>query len=538
MQEKEPISKSATGRSVCVATNPIAAEAGRLMFQRGGNAFDAVAAIGFMEAVVTQHGTGLGGYGAAGTAFIAKSGEVVGIDANCAAPEAARPDMFPIIPGRDPNSFKFPDSRHRHGPLSVAVPGVVAGLCLLVEKHGKLKLNDVINPALEQARAGVTMTRGNATTWYKMLAEANGEQPPAVIPANHSTVLVKMEGVAKTLELISSEGPRVFYDGQIGRDIATNLQKRGGIVSANDMAAYVARTDPAVSVKTGDFNSFTAQPSAGGLTCLQMIALADRYKNSNASLEWGSADWWHGWLELLKTAWEERLTKLADAKYMKQEPQELLSDKNLDRLWSIVEGRIRRPDLGHIVAPDPLRGTIHCAAADHEGNHVSWTQTHGGGYGSQVMILGWEIVLGHGMCRFDPRPGWANNVAPFKRPLHNMCPVISVKNGKSVFSVGAQGGRTIVNNVAAIAVGHIVFGRNAGQSLADPRVQVETMEPFQVEKSVGENLIEQIKNKGHLPGPVNRDGGSAEVISVANENQWIAFSEPRLPRATAVAFES
>ena len=154
--------KSATGKSVCVATNPIAADAGVAMFRLGGNAFDAVAAIGFMESVVTQHGTGLGGYGGAGTAVLARTGEVIGIDANTAAPAAARPDMFPIIHGRDPNDYKFPDSKHKIGPLAVGVPGVVAGLGLMVEKYGKLKLFQVIEPALAQARMGVTMTRGNA----------------------------------------------------------------------------------------------------------------------------------------------------------------------------------------------------------------------------------------------------------------------------------------------------------------------------------------------------------------------------------------
>lgn len=535
MQQEIKITKSASGKSVCVATNPFAAEAGAAMLRQGGNAFDAVAAIGFMESVVTPNGTGLGGYGGAGTAFVAKTGEVIGIDANCAAPAAARADMFPVVPGRDPNDIKFPDTRHRLGPLSVAVPGVVAGLGLMVEKYGKLKLADVVKPALEKAAAGVSLSRGVAETWYKLSAEANGEKTVVKIPASESTARVAMDGIAKALEQIATQGSRVFYEGQIGRDIATHLQKMGGIVTAADMARYQAKVVPAVSVKTGVYQSFAAQPSAGGLTCLQMLALADRYKSSQSNLAWGTLDWWHGWLEVAKTAWEDRLTTLGDADFMKTPPQELLSEKHLDKLWSIVERRLKQPDLGHIVAPDPLRGTIHCAAADAEGNHVAWTQTHGGGFGAQVMVPGWQVVLGHGMCRFEPRPGWANSIAANKRPLHNMCPILTLKDGKPIFSAGAQGGRTIVNNVAAIAVGHLVFGREASQLLADPRTQVETMEPFQVEKSLGDGLITEIRNRGHLPAPLNRDPGSAEVISRGEGDFWTAHAEPRLPRAMAVA---
>lgn len=530
--------KTATGKAVCVATNPFAAEAGAAMLRQGGNAFDAVAAIGFMESVVTPHGTGLGGYGGVGTAFVAKTGEVIGIDANTVAPAAARADMFPVIPGRDPNDYKFPDAKHKTGPLAVGVPGVVAGLGLMVEKYGKLKLTDVIQPALEKSREGVQMTRGNAQTWRRMAAAAEGKKAPEPIEAGESTVMVKMPGVVRALEKIAAQGPRVFYEGEIGRDIAADIQKRGGILTAGDMASYQARINPAVSLKIGNYNACTAEPAAGGLTCLQMLALAERFKTAEKTLDWGTPRWWHGWLEIMKTAWEERLTTLADARFMKQVPQELLSVAHLEKLWDVVERRLQQPDLGRIVAPDPLRGTIHCAAADSEGNHVAWTQTHGGGYGAQVMTPGWEIVLGHGMCRFEPRPGWTNSVGPGKRPLHNMCPVIAMRDGRPVFSVGAQGGRTIVNNVAAIAVGHLIFGRDAGQSLADERVQCETMEPFQVEKKLGEALITKIRDLGHLPNPLNKDPGAAQVIARSGKGQWTAHAEPRLERATAVGVDS
>ena len=532
----QAIQKSATGKSVCVATKPLAAEAGAAILRQGGNAFDAVAAIGFMESVVTQHGTGLGGYGGAGTAFVAKTGQVIGIDANTAAPAAARPDMFPIIPGRDPNDYKFPNSKHKIGPLAVGVPGVVSGLGLMVEKYGKLKLARVIEPALAQARKGVTMTRGNAEVWLKMAAEAEGKPRPEPLPAKGPSPILPMPGLAKALELIAAQGPRVFYEGQIGQDIARHIQKLGGILTPADMAAYQPRVAPAVSLKIGEKTTYTAEPASGGLTCLHMLYLADQFKAATPNLAWGTANWWHGWLEIMKTAWEDRLTTLADARFMKQPPQDLLASPYLEKLWAIAERRIKQPDLGRIVAPDPLRGTIHCAAADAEGNHVAWTQTHGGGYGAQVMVPGWHVVLGHGMCRFEPRPGWANSVAPFKRPLHNMCPILTLRNGKPVFSAGAQGGRTIVNNVGAIAVGHLLFGRNAGVALADARIQCETMEPFQVEKSLGEELIQQVRNLGHLPAPLNKDAGSAEVISSEpSTGQWTAHAEPRLDRATALA---
>src|SRR5262249_56545930 len=111
-----------------------------------------------------------------------------------------------------------------------------------------------------------------------------------------------------------------------------------------------------------------------------------------------------------------------------------------------VRDGLAHPGAGRLIAPDPLRGTSHVAAADADGNLVAWTQTHGGGFGSGVMVKGTGVVLGHGMCRFEPRPGWANSVAPGKRPLHNMSPLIAVKDGKAVLALGATGGRADVHH--------------------------------------------------------------------------------------------
>src|SRR5215212_8664568 len=126
-------SKTGRGAALCVSTSREAAEAGAAILRRGGNAFDAAAAAGFMEAVVSPHNCGIGGYGATGIGFLAAGARVVAIDANAVAPARATPGMFPVIPTRDPNNYRLPDARHKQGPLSVAVPGVLGGLLRLLE---------------------------------------------------------------------------------------------------------------------------------------------------------------------------------------------------------------------------------------------------------------------------------------------------------------------------------------------------------------------------------------------------------------------
>ena len=130
--------KDVRGPAVCVAGRRAAAEAGAATLRQGGNAFDAVAAAGFVEAVVAPSSCGIGGYAASGVGFLAGPERLVSLDANAVAPASARADMFPVVPGRDPNDYRLPDARHRVGPLSVAVPGVLGGLLTLVETWGRL----------------------------------------------------------------------------------------------------------------------------------------------------------------------------------------------------------------------------------------------------------------------------------------------------------------------------------------------------------------------------------------------------------------
>jgi gamma-glutamyltranspeptidase/glutathione hydrolase len=216
--------------------------------------------------------------------------------------------------------------------------------------------------------------------------------------------------------------------------------------------------------------------------------------------------------------------------------QNLLSQAHLDELLGRVVAGLARPSPGRIVAPDPLRGTVHLAAADAAGNVVAWTQTHGGGFGSGVMVPSTGIVLGHGMCRFDPRPGRVNSIAPGKRPLHNMSPVIAVQAGRAALAAGASGGRTIVNNSAALVIGRLILGQDANQALASPRLQCETIEPAVVENSAGAECLAALRARGHSVKETDRDAGTAHLI-VRDGDAWLGVAEPRAPGAAVASGE-
>jgi gamma-glutamyltranspeptidase/glutathione hydrolase len=342
-----------------------------------------------------------------------------------------------------------------------------------------------------------------------------------------------MPRLAETLEAIADEGPDVFYSGRIGRAIADHVRKLGGLLTADDMAAYRARTVEPVSVEVRGQTLFTPPPSSGGLTSLQIVALFDRLERLGKAGPAGDPRAFEGFLETAKVAWEERLTRLADPPSMTVAPRDLLAAGHLDELLRRVLEGLAHPGPGKLVAPDPIRGTVHLAAADAAGNLVSWTQTHGGGFGSMVMVPGTGVVLGHGMSRFEPRPGWVNSIAPGKRPLHNMSPAVAVAGGRAVLAVGASGGRTIVNNSAALLINRLILALEPGDAVAAPRLQCETLEPAVIESAAGAACIAALRARGHALTEVPRDAGNAFVIARDGE-AWVGVPEPRLAGSAAV----
>ncbi len=531
--QEKPVSKTKSGKQLaaqglCIAPDARAAVIGAEILQRGGNAFDALIAAAFMETVISPSNCGIGGYAATGIAFDAKAAKVVAIDANAVAPAAATAEMFPVISTPGSFDYKLPDGKHKTGALSVAVPGLLAGLLHWLDRFGSLDRRTVMGPAIRQAREGIRLDKDQSRTWRQLRAEGLGEKSTNLAEIAD---LIPMDELADSLEAIAEEGVSVFYSGHIGRTIVDHLRKRGGILTREDFEAYRPLDVTPVSVTVRQHQVFAPPPSSGGLTSLQMAALYDRLAAETAPPKAGSAESIEFSIEIAKAVWAERLTKLGDPRAMTVEPQSLLEESHLDELLARIREGLREPSPGKLIAPDPLRGTVHLLAADAAGNVVSWTQTHGGGFGSRVLVPGTGIVLGHGMCRFEPRPGWVNSVGPGKRPLHNMCPVLGLRDGKPVIAAGAAGGRTIVNNSGALLVNRLISGLGAVDSVTAARVQCESLEPVALEESIGGAVVDSLRARGHLVKTVPRDAGTAHLL-VREQGQWLGAAEPRASKAT------
>jgi gamma-glutamyltranspeptidase/glutathione hydrolase len=466
-----------------VTGQPHGAAAGRAVLAVGGNAVDAVVAAALVAGVVEVGGCGIGGYG--GHMVIAPArGKVVATDFNSAAPAAARADLFaPDAKGAvkgQANTF---------GWLAAGVPGTMAGLQLALDRHGTRRFAEVVRPAIRYAREGFPVPRGLAR--LLVAARARLERDPGARKLFYPGGRPLPEGahfrnpdLADLLELLAAHGSvEPFYRGAPARKIADAFARHKGLVTVKDLAAYRAREVTPLSLTWQGWTIHTAPLTAGGLTILQTIRTLDAL----GWRDWDRKDFkvTHAYLEALRLAWHDRLTLLGDPEQVRVPVERLLSERYArecaDRVRKALA--LNKP----LAAESDGRsagGTIHLSAADAAGTMVALTLTHGGGLGAQVVVDGLGLVLGHGMSRFDPRPGWPNSPGPGKRPLHNMCPTVLVRDGRPALALalGGRGGRKIPNSVLRVLLARVGEGRPLARAVAAPRLHTEgglavTLEP-------------------------------------------------------------
>lgn len=422
---RKPIARSRGG--IVASQNRIAAQVGARVLAGGGNAVDAAVAAGFALAAVEPWNSGLGGIGYL-LVYRARERRVSVVDFGPVAPRGLKLSDYSLA-GRGKTSrdlFTWPavkGDRNVHGPLSIAVPGQVDGLGLALERFGTMKLGEALAPAIELAE------RGLAVDWYLTLKVATMARELARYPATRAVWLpegfppvtapgaplerLRLKGLAATLRRLARAGRRDFYEGAIAASIAKDLRRLGARLGAQDLREYRARI---VEPLTADYHGaqlavaphLTAGPS--------LLRALEALRGTRFQPRGPHADAYLAYARVLREAYEERLATMGD-----------------------TAGDPRAPEC-----------TTHLNVIDREGNLVALTQTLLSVFGSKVLLPATGILMNNGIMWFDPRPGRPNSIAPGKRPLTNMCPVIVRRGGAPWFAIGASGGRKILPAVLQI----------------------------------------------------------------------------------------
>jgi gamma-glutamyltranspeptidase/glutathione hydrolase len=279
--------------------------------------------------------------------------------------------------------------------------------------------------------------------------------------------------LARTLDRLAAAGWRDFYDGEIGRAIADFVQSQGGILTRADMAAFAPRITDPLSSQYREAAVHTAIAPNGGFSVLAALRDLERFP----PLPDSDPEYWDRMAQTLQRMWTARL---ADS-----------------------------PRTG--VSP---HGTTHVAAADAQGNLVSATISQGGLFGSCLAVPGAGIILGHGMCRFDPHPGLANSVGAAKRPLNNVCPLILRMPGRDV-AIGARGGRRIVSVCVQMAQRVVDYGASARDAAVAPRIHTLTGDPLEISTNFDPAIRNALARAGYrieVPKEVAGAAHGAEIL--------------------------
>jgi gamma-glutamyltranspeptidase/glutathione hydrolase len=471
-------------RRGAVATSPPnAARAGAGILARGGNAMDAAAAACLACAVLEPQAVDLGGYVLAAVVLEGGTGRVWSVDANSVAPAAARSDMYRVLPRRNGppgiNELEYgcsvENDANIYGPLAVGVPGFFGGVGTMWERWGRLSWAEVVAPArtlVEDQR--YSLVRNDVEPKREVIASYPSTAalllPDGTVPRDDQPW--PRPGLARTLDRLIAAGWRDFYDGEIGRAIADFVLLQGGILTRADMAAFAPRITEPLSSQYRGAAVHTAIAPNGGFSVLAALRDLERFPVQPDS----DPEYWDRMAQTLQRMWTVRL---ADS-----------------------------PPVG--VSP---HGTTHVAAADSQGNLVSATISQGGLFGSCLAVPGTGIILGHGMCRFDPHPGLSNSAGFGKRPLNNVCPLILRMPDRDV-AIGARGGRRIVSVCVQMAQRIVDYGATARQAASAPRIHTLTGDPLEISANFDPAIRDALAGRGYrieVPKEVAGAAHGAEI---------------------------
>jgi len=444
------------GRRGAVAANhPLAAQAGLLALRAGGNAIDAAVATAVTLAVVEPMMSGLGGDGFY-QVFEQASGRAVIFNGSGPAPEAATPERY--IRG-------IP----RIGPLSISVPGALAGIAAMHRSFGRRPWRDLFTDAITFAREGFAATPHycHLTGDYRetLLTDPrgtaiflrDGEAPPVGTP-------IMQPDLARTLEEIASDGADTFYRGRLARRLAAGLEAVGALISAADLAEFAAETQEPIAIDYRGFTVLEAPPNSTGFALLEELKILEHFDLAAMGLL--SADSVHAMVEAKKLAFADRERWGADPRTVAAPLAELLSAAYTARLAANID--MRRAAQTRMAAAADGDTTYFCTA-DSEGNAVSSVQSINSGYGSGVIAGDTGILLNNRMAYWHLETGHPNRLRPGRRVRHTMNPPLVLKDGALWCVFGTPGADNQVQVNMQVLTAMIDFGLDPQQAAELPR---------------------------------------------------------------------
>ncbi|MDE0197734.1 MAG: gamma-glutamyltransferase [Caldilineaceae bacterium] len=523
---------SVMGRNGMVTSgHALASQAGIRTMMRGGNAVDAAIATAAALGAVEPAGSGVGGDGFI-LIYWAETGEVSGVNATGPAPGAATRERY-LEDGGIPMK----------GIRSVSVPGLVDGWLLAHARYGALPLEEVFRPAIALCEDGFPVSH--------LLAGGLQAEHERFAADPHTRAIYTNDGapigaggilcnynLGETLHRIAQDGGRIFYEGEIAKEIAEFSRARGGLLTEEDLGNYHAEWVEPIQVNYRGHEVYEMPPNSSGHILLQELNIVELFDLQEMGCN--TAESVHLMVEAKKLAFADREKYMADPEWVDIPLEGMLSK-------SYAAEQAERIDMGRAAVdvaaggPEAHEDTTCFCVADRAGNLVCILQSIQSGFGSSLVAGDTGILLNNRMTYWHLEEGHANCLMPGKRVRHTMNPVIITKDGKPLITCGTPGADTQVQTNLQLVTHMLDFGMTPQEVVTAPRWRslqnpMESTIPhvcsnnLQVEDRFPEAVRKELARRGHELEHVGDWGGpgSAQAIMVHPESgALIGGSDPR-----------
>ncbi len=505
-----PVQRSVVmARNGMVATSqPLATEAGVAILKKGGNAFDAAIATALTLGVVEPMSTSIGG-----DAFLlyrwAADGKIYGVNGSGRCPRRLTLDAL-----RQQGIRGVPT----HGWGSVTVPGAIDAFVEVQRRHGKLTFAEVLEPAIYYASEGFPVSEVIASQWEAAVPLL------AHVPASAATYLHhgqapqagdvhRQPHLARTLQILATEGKEAFYRGDIAQRIVQCSQATGGFFELEDFASHTTEWVEPLRTDYRGHTVFELPPNGQGITALMILNVLEGF--DLRGLEYGSAAYYHLLIEATKQAFADRNRYIADP---------ACAHVPVAGLLSKAYAAARRQEIVRERASDYLPGTpatfsdtVYVTCVDSERNAVSLINSLYMGFGSGIVAGDTGICMQNRGAGFVAEANHPNVLAPGKRPFHTIIPAMILKDDQPWLCYGVMGGDMQAQGHAQVAINMLDFAMNVQEAIEAPRYRILGGRHVALERAIPHAVRNELVAMGHTLTPygdqsISYGGGQGILI--------------------------
>lgn len=517
----KPVAHGSMGAVSC--NNIYATRAGLEILNKGGNAFDAAVAVSLTLSVVEPHHSGIGG-GCFSLLYDAKTRKTEGIDGRGIAPAKATADLF-IKDGEVQDEWKD------LGGQSVALPGLLKTMDIVLKKYGTMTLKDVAAPAIRCARNGFGTSYTGALTMYDNSVERKMRLSEAFrklyLKEDGSFYrfgeIQKNQEIADLLENIAEQGVDYFYKGKVAKQIVDLINDRGGCFDVSDMESYEPKFREPVKTTYRGYEVAAFAPPSGGCALVEMLNILENY--DVRSMGHNTAASIHALTESMKLGFADRSVALGDPDFVNVDVERLTSKKFAHERFTLAGEKA-----GEFASADGIEAkqypgnTSHFVVMDKDGNAFSQTQTIRDWFGCGIVVDGLGFVLNNAMSDFSAAVGAmtsqglaygsANAIQGGKTPLSSMSPSMVFKDGKPFLAIGAAGGPRIITGTLQGIVNAIDFDMTPEQLVNAPYINCLTRaQGLEVEYGISGDTRKILEEMGHKIVPVPVDQAMSTMLN-------------------------